>query len=217
MSRELRLRLVAGLGGAAAHLLLSTARFEPRGAEVYLECRRRGQPVIFVLWHGRLLPLCYWHRGQGIATLISRSADGEAIARLVARWGYRPVRGSSTRGAVPGLRELVLEARAGRSLAITPDGPRGPRQRMKLGPLAAARLTGLPLLPVAAGADRAWWFGSWDRFLVPKPFARIVLLYGTLRTVPPDAGAEELAQGAAALEEELNRLTREADDAAARR
>ena len=88
---------------------------------------------------------------------------------------------------------------------------------MKLGPLAAARLTGLPLLPVAAGADRAWWFGSWDRFLVPKPFARIVLLYGTLRTVPPDAGAEELAQGAAALEEELNRLTREADDAAVRR
>lgn len=143
--------------------------------------------------------------------LISRSNDGEYLAEMLRRWGFVPVRGSSSRGGSAALRELIGYARAGRSIAITPDGPRGPRQRLKPGVLVAAQLTGLPLVPVAAGASRGWWLGGWDRFLIPRPFARIRVAYGAPVEIP-----RELTPGAQAdymnrVEAELNRLTRWVD------
>ncbi|HEX7050079.1 MAG TPA: lysophospholipid acyltransferase family protein [Longimicrobiales bacterium] len=211
MRDGLRLALASHSGRLVLDALFATARFEVQGAEYQRRRREAGAPVIYVLWHGRLLPPAYLHRGQGVVTLISRSRDGEVLARLVQRWGYLTVRGSSTRGGGTALRELVRHARAGRSLCITPDGPRGPRQKLKPGVLQAARMTGLPIVPVAAGADRAWWFGGWDRFLVPRPFARIRVVYGAPHEVPRDADAGELARRGRALEAELDRLVREAD------
>ena len=211
MRGELRYRVASGLGRAVLDALLATARFEVSGAEHHRQFTAHGQPVIFVLWHGRLLPLAHLHRGEGIAALISRSRDGEYLARLLERWGFVPVRGSSSRGGSTALREMVRQARAGRCLAITPDGPRGPRQRLKEGVLVAGQLTGLPLIPVTASASRAWWVGGWDRFLIPRAFARIRVVYGPPVRVPRDAGAEELAALRLSLEEELNRLTAEVD------
>jgi lysophospholipid acyltransferase (LPLAT)-like uncharacterized protein len=209
------------LAGMAAHLLLSgvmrTARFRTAGEEHYLPREREGEPSIFVLWHGRLLPLAYLHRWRGIVGLISQSRDGEYITQLLVRLGFGAVRGSSSRGGGPALRALVREARAGRSLALTPDGPRGPRQKMKLGPLVIAQLSGVPIVPVAASADRGWWRGTWDRFLVPRPFARVRVLYGPPREIPRDATQPELERMAAALEAELNRMTDEVDGRAAAR
>lgn len=189
----------------AVQALFATARFEvvQTPAEGIAPVRR---PVIFVLWHGRLLPLAYLHRGQGIATLISRSADGEYIARVMERWGYLTARGSSSRGGGPALRELVRAAQAGHSVAITPDGPRGPRERMKPGALTAARLSGLPLVPAAAGTDRAWWPGAWDRFLVPKPFARIRIAYGEAIPVPRDADGPSLERIAGQVQASLDAI-----------
>lgn len=200
------------VGRAAVNGLHATVRFDVSDNERYRAAAAAGRPVIFVVWHGRLLPLAYLHRRQGIATLISRSADGEYIARIVESLGYLPVRGSSSRGGSAALRQLVRHAHAGHSLVLTPDGPRGPRQELKLGALVAAQLSGLPLVPLAAGTDRAWWIRSWDRFLVPKPFARIRVRYGEPRTVAREADAAELARQRSQLEEELNRLTREVDE-----
>ncbi|NIQ54300.1 MAG: DUF374 domain-containing protein, partial [Gammaproteobacteria bacterium] len=119
-----------------------------------------------------------------------------------------PVRGSSSRGAGAGLRNLLREAGAGRSVVLTPDGPRGPRQTMKPGALVVAQLTGLPVVPVSAGASRAFWFDSgWDRFLVPAPFARIVIGYGEPHPVPRDADETELDARSRALERAMNDLT----------
>lgn len=211
MSRSLRHHLAGGtlqllLGG-----LLGSARYEVQGAAHYQALYEAGRPCIFVLWHGRLLPLGYLHRGEGVVGLISRSNDGEYLAEMLRRWGFVPVRGSSSRGGSAALRELIGYARAGRSIAITPDGPRGPRQRLKPGVLVAAQLTGLPLVPVAAGASRGWWLGGWDRFLIPRPFARIRVAYGAPVEIP-----RELTPGAQAdymnrVEAELNRLTRWVD------
>lgn len=191
--------------------LLGSSRFDLHGTEHLERLRGEGRGCIYVLWHGRLLPLGYLHRGQGVVGLISRSEDGEHLARALGRWGFVAVRGSSSRGGSAALREVVRHAQAGRSVAITPDGPRGPRQKMKPGVIVAAQLTGLPIVPVAAGANRGWWFGGWDRFLVPKPFTRIRVVYGEPVEVPRELGEGAERQYMERLEGELNRLTRWVD------
>ena len=158
--------------------------------------RRLRTPVIFVFWHGSLLPLVHYHRHERIVVLVSEHADGERIARVLARRGFGTVRGSSTRGGARGLRALVRAARAGRDLALTPDGPRGPRGEFKPGALAAARMTGLPIVPLAVSASAAWHLGSWDGFMVPKPFARVRVTYGDpwVATGTDDTAAAELTR-----------------------
>lgn len=209
--RRVRFAVVGTLGRWIASALMATVRFSVTHGERYQQFVDRGEPVIFTLWHGRLLPLTYFHRRRAITAIISRSEDGEYIARLVEGWGYETVRGSTSRGGSAALRGLVKAARAGRSLAITPDGPRGPRQRLQPGVITAAQMTGLPILPLCCGASRAWWPGSWDRFCVPKPFARVRVLYGQPRRVPRDATESELERHAAELEAEMNAMIEDAD------
>ena len=204
---------VARIGGVLMSLLFRTLRFRVDGANHPQTATRDGKPVIFALWHGRLLPLAFQHRGQGIVTLISRSNDGEYLARLLDYWGFRNVRGSSNRGGAVALRDLVRSVRQGRSLAITPDGPRGPMQTVKPGILVAAQMTGAPIIPTTSSASRGWWPGRWDRFLIPKPFATVCVRYGEPFEVPRSATEQEINQRARELESVLNRLTEEADQA----
>ena len=185
-------RAIAGLGGAALDALMGTCRYEREGVENYDQFWRAGKPVIFTLWHGRLLPCTHYHRHNGVVTLVSHHRDGEYITRVVRRWGFTAVRGSTTRGGLEALRELILHVRAGRSLAITPDGPRGPREKMKPGPVLIAQRTGAPIIPVVSGASRGWCFGGWDRFLIPRPFARLRISYGEPVFVPRRASEEEI-------------------------
>jgi hypothetical protein len=130
---------------------------------------------------------------------------------VVERWGYHAARGSSSRGGSEALRELVKAARHGASLAFTPDGPRGPRQKLKRGVLTAAQLSGLPIQPMSGAATRAWWLAGWDRFLVPKPFSTMYLRYGAPVYVPRDANESELNALELHLEATLNGLTEQAD------
>lgn len=211
MTRRLRFAATSRAARVTLDALLGSARFEAEGDENYRRFQRAGHAVIFVLWHGRLLPLSFRHRRQDLVTLVSRSADGEYIARIVEQWGYSTVRGSTSTGGSAALRELVRHARAGRSLAITPDGPRGPRNRMKPGALLVAQLTGAAVVPVSAGTDRAWWFERWDRFLVPKPFARIRVAYGPPFFVPREENEAGLARMSEQVENALNALTRRVD------
>ena len=195
---------MGGLAGAAfVNALLATTRVERVGTEHFEQFRRRAMPVIFVFWHGHLLPLVHYHRKEAIVVLVSEHTDGERIARILVRNGFGAVRGSSTRGGARGLRALVRAARAGHDLALTPDGPRGPRGVFKPGALAAARMTGLPVIPLAVSAAPAWRLGSWDGFLVPKPFAKVRIEYFPPRLVRRDASRSELEALAAALGEEL--------------
>ncbi len=152
-----------------------------------------GTPVIYVVWHARLLVLPYLYRDRGFRVLISRSRDGEMIARLVRRFGFVVVRGSSSRGGAEGLRALARALREGHSVVVVPDGPRGPSETVKPGVVALARLTAAPVVPMALGASSEWRARSWDGFRVPKPFARCVVRFGDPVRVarPPGRRADE--------------------------
>jgi hypothetical protein len=154
------------------------------------EARR---PHVFLLWHEVLLPLLWHHRRQDIAIVVSENRDGQYLADFALALGYRAVRGSSSRGAARALLGAVRELQSGRAVAFTPDGPRGPRRELKPGVVAAAQRGGGVIVPIHARADRAWRLDSWDRFLIPKPAARITVTYGRPFEVEPGDGA--LAKG----------------------
>lgn len=160
-------------------MLGRTWRIRVVNGEYVRDLRRAERSFIFALWHGQLLPLLWHHREQGVIILISEHRDGELIARTAESLGYGLIRGSSTRGADRALISLVRELQAGHEVAITPDGPRGPAGTFAPGALVAAQRSDSFILPVAASADRAWRLRSWDRFIVPKPFARVTIAYGT--------------------------------------
>jgi lysophospholipid acyltransferase (LPLAT)-like uncharacterized protein len=203
---------VAGVVGAGVvGALFLTTRVRRTGVEHFERFRREGHPVIFVFWHGQLLPLVHYHRHEGIVVLVSEHGDGEYIARIIERHGFGTVRGSSTRGGTTGLRGLVRAARAGKDLAITPDGPRGPRGEFKTGALAAAQMTGLPVIPLAVTSSSGWHLGSWDGFLVPKPLSTVSIEYLPPRFVPRDAPRDELDRLAAEIGSELDASSARSD------
>ncbi|MEP7345857.1 MAG: lysophospholipid acyltransferase family protein, partial [Gemmatimonadaceae bacterium] len=125
-------------------------------------------------------PLIWYWRGRSIRALISTHSDGEIIARIVESIGYRTARGSSSRDGTRALRDLIGALRENQTIAVTPDGPRGPRHVFAAGVLAAAQRTGAPIILGRAVADRAWVLRSWDRFVIPKPFARVELFHSPL-------------------------------------
>jgi lysophospholipid acyltransferase (LPLAT)-like uncharacterized protein len=165
--------------------------------------QEQGQPVVFLLWHEALLPLLWQHRGQGIAIVVSEARDGQYLSDLAASLGYCAVRGSSTRGGARALLGAVRELQAGRSIAFTPDGPRGPRRELKPGVIAAAQRGGGVIVPIHAKADRAWRLHSWDRFMIPQPLAKVLITYGRpFGVTTGEAGfAEGLEQAALRLDE----------------
>jgi lysophospholipid acyltransferase (LPLAT)-like uncharacterized protein len=143
-------------------------------------------PTVFAFWHRSLLTAAYRFRNLDIAILISPSFDGELIARTVERLGFRAIRGSSSQGGAAGLRNMQMAYAAGHRCAITADGPRGPAFCAKSGTAQLANSVGGPVGEVAEGTwvgcfyalpDRAWKLESWDRFLVPKPFSRVVMTW----------------------------------------
>lgn len=213
---RLLLGAVERLGPHLFRGLCSTLSYAIDGAETP-DAGRVGEPVVFVTWHGRLLPLLYLYRGRNIVMLVSQHRDGEYLTRLARGLGYDAVRGSSTRGGYPALRELVRRLRSGRSVAITPDGPQGPREVFKPGALQAARMTGAPVIPVMAGTDRAWWIEGWDRFLVPRPFARIRVAVGDPVAIARESSVRDLEARAEELAGQMERLKRKVDGFAAER
>jgi lysophospholipid acyltransferase (LPLAT)-like uncharacterized protein len=158
-----------------------------------------------------MLPLVLTHRGRGVAVLVSRHRDGELIARIIEHLGFVSARGSSTRGGEEGVREMLQWAERGHLLAVTPDGPRGPAERVKPGLAWLAAHTGWPVVPVASAARPVWMLRSWDRFRVPRPFARVVVAYGAPLHVAPASTREELDVARRRIEDALGALTREVD------
>lgn len=176
LSATTRLSLFAG--GGAIRALAATWRYSVRGAEQLHALRARRTPILFTLWHGQMLPLLWHHRDQGVAVLVSEHRDGETIARVLQMMGYALIRGSTSRGAGRALLGIVRTLREGGDVAVTPDGPRGPRHRFAPGAAIAANRAAAPILPTVAHVDRFWRLKTWDGFIIPKPFARITVAYG---------------------------------------
>lgn len=215
MTGPLLTRVVPPLGSLALRLLARTLRIR-REEQTAAPLWTAGTPAIYVAWHSRLLLLPYIYRNRGLRVLISRSEDGEMIARMVRRFGFVPVRGSSSRGGAEGLRGLVQALRAGHSVVVVPDGPRGPSETVKPGVVALARLAGAPVVPLALGAWPAWRTRSWDGFRVPKPFARCVVRFGEAVRVPRESDAAGDESARKEIEAALRAVTWQVDEEAQR-
>ena len=206
--------LVAGVGATVIRALGSTWRIRIE-EEARLDAARVLSPqVIFVFWHGRLLPLSFTHRNRKIHVLASEHTDGEMLGRTIRRLGFGHVRGSSTRGGTRALLELVEKVRAGFDLGVTVDGPRGPAGVVKAGVVEVARRTGAAIVPITTASDRRRVFRSWDAFEMPAPFARVVVRYGEPVRVAPDSGRDAVEERRLDVERVLTRITAEADRSA---
>ena len=174
--------------------------------------RRNLEPGgIYPFWHSHQLCALIHYQHTRAAIMVSQSRDGEYIARIAARAGFLPVRGSSSRAGAPALKELLRLALAGRTIAITPDGPRGPRHTVHPGVIALAQSSGRPVTPVAIGLSAFWELPSWDRFRIPKPFAVSYGCWGEELHVPPDADEAKRAELARVLQERMIALEAHAD------
>ena len=196
-------------GAGLLRALGATWRIERTGLEAGDVRLAAGERCIFALWHCQLLPLAFTHRRRHVAFLISQHRDGELIARIIQRLGYVTARGSSTRGGGEGTREMIRFAEQGHLLGVTPDGPRGPAEIVKPGLIYLASRTGFPVLPVSAAAAPSWRLDSWDRFLIPPPFARVVVGYGTPIAVPREVEEDGLKLWQGRIETALRTLSAE--------
>ena len=207
--------LLPPVGTALVWGIAATMRRETRGHEEIDAIYRSGGHIILAFWHAQQLMIPVGYRGAGAHVLISQHGDGEIIARIIARFGHQAVRGSSTRGGAGALRALIKLGRAGKDLVVTPDGPRGPRQVAKLGVVQLAKATALPIVPLAFACSTRQLFSSWDHFMVPYPFSRGLFLYGKPMFVSREGDDSALEADRLMLERELNRLTKEAEQAVA--
>jgi len=176
-SLDLKTRVLIRLGGWCLRLLGATWRVQVHGRDALLARAPLDARVVHVLWHGQMLPILWAHR-QWTGVLISEHRDGEIIAQIVSRFGFYGIRGSTTRGGARALLECVQALKAGADVAITPDGPRGPRHSFAPGALVVAFRAGASIVPIVAHVSRRWTLRSWDAFEIPKPFARVTIVYG---------------------------------------
>jgi hypothetical protein len=206
----LKKRILIRLGDLFFYLsikILGTlCRFEVRGMEHHEAILASGKIPIYTFWHDRIFLATYFWRKRGIVVMTSKSFDGEYIARFIQRFGYGAIRGSSSRGGSRALAKMIKAMRDGLPMAFTLDGPRGPKYKVKLGPIILAKKTGNPILPFIIEPKSFWQAKSWDKMHVPKPFTRTLLIIGEPIYVASDATDEGVTAKLAELQHSLDEL-----------
>jgi lysophospholipid acyltransferase (LPLAT)-like uncharacterized protein len=197
---------ISGLGYPIINALGHTLRWRSEGLEHFDAIRASGRQPVMAFWHGRILPATFFFRRRGIVVITSENFDGEWIARIIERFGYGTARGSTSRGALKAMKQLVNEMKAGRPAGFTLDGPRGPARVAQAGAVWLASATGNPLLPFHLEASSHWSLRSWDRTQIPKPFSTVALVVGDPIEVPRGAAGELLEQTRLELEKRLASL-----------
>jgi hypothetical protein len=209
--RRWRNRLVGILGPLLVRVWTGTLRVRYIADLPHTDGLPSIPPGIFVLWHQRLFTLGGCLRNAQFLALVSGHADGEMLARLLSGLGFRPVRGSSTRGGTRAILELLHASERGLRVAITPDGPRGPRFFVQPGPVYLSSRSGLVVYPVTASFAKAWSLSTWDEFKLPRPFTRTLLRLGDPHQVPPDLDREAIEAWRLRIERSLRQLTEDTD------
>ncbi len=203
-------RAIAWLAAQYMRLAYRTSRWRVIGGE-----RPElvgGAPFIGAFWHGRMLMIPFlWNRRAPIHILISEHADGRFISRVIAHFAVDFIAGSSSNGGAAALRQMARTLKGGGCVAVTPDGPRGPRMRAAAGIVVTAKLAGVPIIPATYSTTRGRVLETWDRFFLALPFGRGVFIIGDPVVVPPDADAAALEAARRELEARLNAITAEAD------
>ncbi|HZQ94769.1 MAG TPA: lysophospholipid acyltransferase family protein [Candidatus Sulfotelmatobacter sp.] len=164
------------------------------------------RPLVASFWHSCIIPATYIFRNMGIRVMSSYSYDGEYMGRIIKRFGFVAVKGSSSRNPIRALLGLRRALDEGWTVAFTLDGPRGPRHKVKPGPVGLGKSSGRALTCFHAAVDKAWVLDSWDRMMIPRPFSRVLVRVGKLIHVPTDAGDADLERYTAELQATLDRV-----------
>jgi lysophospholipid acyltransferase (LPLAT)-like uncharacterized protein len=186
-------RLVRTFATPLVSALAGTWRYRIHDDHHWQELAARGEAHAFMLWHEAILPLLWVHRNQGIAIVVSQAREGRYLSDYAARLGYALLPGSSSKGGTRALLGAVRALQGGGTIAITPDGPRGPRRVIKPGLIRAAQRAAAWIVPLHASVGAAWRLNSWDRLMIPKPLAQVTVVYGTPFRI--DAGPAGLESG----------------------
>lgn len=206
-------KILPYIGFAYLQMVGKTSKISIVNDIEFEELERTGKNFIYAFWHGRQFFLVYSHRNKNICILISLSRDGEYVAELTKKFGFKYVRGSTSRGGVKALLQMIKNLRNGSLCAFTPDGPKGPARKIQDGVLYAAMKSGRPIVPLTYSARFARKLNSWDGFLVPLPVPgnRIVVMHGKPVYV---SRTDNIEMKKPELEDALNRITARADSAA---
>jgi lysophospholipid acyltransferase (LPLAT)-like uncharacterized protein len=208
--KRLQVAAIAAFGYRFINLLGHTLRWRVEGLHHLAAIRAAGQQPVMAFWHGRILTATFYFRRRGIVVITSENFDGEWIARIIEKFGYRTARGSTSHGARKAMLQLVRAMRWGSAAGFTLDGPRGPALVAQPGAVWLARTTGNPVLPFHLEASRHWSMRSWDRTQIPKPFSTVALVVGEPMPVPADAADDDLERWRVELELRLRALERKA-------
>ena len=210
LRQRVSLSLITGLAWLLVRLIGPTLKYEvtveeggpPEGWV---------QPAVWVFWHRCIVPATWFFRDRRIAVMTSSSFDGEYIARIIEKFGFEPVRGSSTRGGVRALLGMHTVIGDGRTAAFTIDGPKGPRYVAKPGPVLLARNTQTPLVAFHLAVHDAWVLNSWDQLMIPQPFSKVSLHISRMMNIPKDASHDDLARYHAEMQAALDRMRTKAE------
>lgn len=205
LRQRIALFLISWSAYFAVRIIGSTLRYRVSCAEPTTDLGNL-HTLICPFWHRCVLPATYYFRKRRFAVVTSRSFDGEYIARIIERFGFRAVRGSSSRGGASALLQLHDVVNDGGLAAFTIDGPRGPRYVAKPGPILLAKNTGARIMPFYVALENPWVLNSWDAFMVPKPFSRALIRVGSYIEVPPDADDATMEQKLAEMQRELEQV-----------
>jgi len=209
---RIEMGVLSAAGATVIRSIGVTWRIRKRGESFEARAREHNPNVIYAFWHGRLLPPTYTLRNRSIQVLASRHRDGERLGQTIRRLGFGHVRGSSTRGGVRAIFDLVEMHKQGFDLGLAADGPRGPRYVVKPGLVQVAKMTGAAILPVTSASQSHKTFTSWDAFELPYPFTNVTVSYGEPVMVPPDADGDTIEEKRLEVENRLNTVTREIDE-----
>lgn len=205
---DLKIRLIVFIAWLVMHIIGFTSRLKIVGYEYFKELLDHDQGFIMAIWHGRTMLPIYTYRGMGIWGITALSKDGEIQTRLINRFGYRTVRGSTNRGGIKAALAAAKKLGEGGILAITPDGPNGPVYKVQDGIIFLAQRANCPILPLGVGIRNQIKASSWDSYALPLPFAKSAIIFGKpIWAKEPEEGNKSLKQ---VLKEELDRLQREA-------
>jgi len=194
------------------NVLCKTLRITFINKNVIEKLDKDGKNYVLAFWHGSMLIPWYLGRNKNFAALISKSKDGDLLSRILKGWNYEVVRGSSSSGGFVALGIMVDYAKNNYSVAITPDGPKGPIHKLKAGAVITAKKSGLPLVMVGIGHEKKRILKSWDKFEIPKFFSKVKVVYSEPYYVKGDLNYDETSKVIENSEQELNKLHKEANE-----
>jgi lysophospholipid acyltransferase (LPLAT)-like uncharacterized protein len=197
-----------------SYLIARTLRYRIEGFDGLLDHQKTGKGLILALWHGRTLLPIYYCRNRGFWAIISLSRDGEMQNRVVSRYGYRTIRGSSGKQGARAFLESVRRLQEGGVLSITPDGPKGPDRKVQIGTVMLSQRSGCPVLPIGASCHPRKLLGSWDSYMFPKPFGRAAIVFGDIIWPPEDASDDACEQWRLQIEAAISEVESRAEQLA---